>query len=102
MLYVQYNAEVMIGNMDEYHQLMVKFLTMVEKYGADALGAWRTAVGKREEVTTLERYRDMAHFEESRGKLEKDPQAQELLSGIRNIRTISSKFMTPASYSHMQ
>ena len=102
MLYVQYIAEVMIGNMDEYHQLMAKFLTLVEKYGAETLGAWRTAVGKREEITILERYKNMGHFEEIRAKIEQEPLAQELLPKLGHIRTVTSKFMTPTFYSLMQ
>jgi len=102
MLYVMYTADVMIGNMDEYHEMMAKFLTLVEKYGAETLGAWRTAVGKREEITILERYKSMGHFEEVRASMEKEPLAQELLPKLGRIRTVTSKFMTPTSYSPMQ
>jgi len=102
MLYVMYTAEVMIGNMDEYHEMMAEFLTMVEKHGAETLGSWRTAVGKREEITILERYKNMGHFEEVRANIEKEPLAQELLPKLGRLRTVTSKFMTPTYYSPMQ
>ena len=102
MLYVMYTAEVMIADMDEYHQMMSRFLTLVEKHGAETLGAWRTAVGKREEITILERYKSMGHFEEVRANIEKEPLAQEFLPKLGRIRTVTSKFLTPVYYSPMQ
>lgn len=102
MLYVQYNAEVMIADMEQYHEMTSKFLKLVEKHGGETLGIWRTAVGKREEVTILERYNNMAHFEEVRTKLEQEPLIKELLPKLGRIRTISSKFMSPVYYSPMQ
>lgn len=102
MLYVQYNAEVMIADMEEYHKMMEQFLKLVEKHGAETLGVWRTAVGKREEITILERYKSMGHFEEVRSKIEQEKVAQELLPRLGRIRKVTSKFLSPVYYSPMK
>ncbi|MBI2830786.1 MAG: NIPSNAP family protein [Chloroflexi bacterium] len=102
MLYVEYRVEVMIADMEEYHKLMGKFLKIVDKNGAETLGVWRTAVGDRQEIVILERYKNMGHFEEVRSNLEKEPGVKELLTRLGRIRKVWSKFMTPVSYSPMQ
>ncbi len=102
MLYVEYRAEVMVADMEEYHKLMAQFLKFVDKHGAETLGVWRTAVGDRQEIVILERYNNMGHFEEVRAKIEKEPGVKDLLTRLGRIRKVWSKLMTPVSYSPMQ
>ena len=99
MLYVMYIADVKADKLNEYYDLMGKFRTQSEKHGVKYIGAWRTAVGKREEVTILEAYKNMGDFETVRAKIEEDPICRELILKLCQIRTVTSKFLTPVPFS---
>ena len=102
MIYTEYLANVQADKLDEYNSLMEEFKVLAEKHGVIFIGAWRTAVGQREEITILEAYKDMADFERIRKEIVADPALRENVAKLTKIRTVRSRLLQPVSYSPLQ
>ncbi len=103
MLYQMWIAHVQPGKVDEYLRAMAEFRPRAEKQGIKVIGAWRVAGGTDDhDVWMLEAYEDYAAYERARKELASDPVNQREWPKVATIRTATTIFLEPTSYSPLQ
>ncbi len=65
MIYLLATVVVAPGKVGEFSQFLGnRFIPYFEKHGARLIGSWVTTIGRRDEVTDVWAFKNLAHYEE--------------------------------------
>ncbi len=103
MIYLLVTLDVERGKMKEWCDIYEKhILPAMKKHGQRLVGAWKTSVGRYDQVTDLYAFESFTEFEQIREKLFNDPEIQEWLPKIYEITgQEESKILTPLGYGEL-
>ena len=104
MIYLHVTVQLQRGKMDEWAKVFEEhILPPQQAHGQRLVGAWKTSIGRYDEVTDLYAFEDLTHLQEVREKLFEDPEMKKWVPKIWEIAgQEDSKILVPLGYGDLK